>query len=90
MANIDREIFLSQANDLTKKHYTDMVNAQGKKKYTAEEENARLRKAVKLLANFVALNHPEIVYMPEYKELIEYYNDYEQIKAEAKARLNIN
>ena len=90
MITDEKKDFLSVENDLAPKRYIDSVNENGKKKYTAEEENARLRKAVKLLANFVALNHPEIVYMPEYKELIEYYDDYEQIKAEAKARLNIN
>lgn len=84
------EDFAAIVNGLAPQRYIDIVNKNGKKKYTPEEENARLRKAVKLLTDLMAINHPEIVNTPEYRELIEYYNDFEGIKAEAKKRLNIN
>ena len=90
MISDNKKDFLSVNNGLAPKRYIDSVNERGKQKYTPEEENARLRKAVKLLADLMAINHPEIGNMPEYQELIEYYNDFESIKAEAKARLNIN
>lgn len=90
MITDEKKDFLSVENDLAYERYIDSVNENGKKKYTPEEENARLRKAVKLLASLMVINHPEILYTSEYKELIEYYEDFEGIKAEAKSRLNIN
>ena len=90
MITDEKKDFLSIENDLAHERYIDSVNENGEKKYTPEEENARLRKAVKLLASLMVINHPEILYTSEYKELIEYYEDFEGIKAEAKSRLNIN
>ena len=90
MITDEKKDFLSVENDLAHERYIDSVNENGEKKYTPEEENARLRKAVKLLASLMVINHPEILYTSEYKELIEYYEDFEGIKAEAKSRLNIN
>ena len=82
--------FLAIENGYQHERYVDTVNEEGKKKYTAEEENARLRKAVKLLIDLVAINHPNVLYTDEYKELVEYYNDFEAIKKATKDRLNIN
>ena len=89
MITNDKKDFLSIANDLTHERYTDCVNEEGRTLYTPEEENARLRKAVNMLISIVSVSHPEIFYMPEYKELIEYYNDFEEIKRKIKERIII-
>lgn len=90
MRDIELEDFLAIENGLQKEQYIDSVNEQGREKYTPEEENARLRKVVYALVNLMAISHPEILTLPEYKELLEYYYDYEGIKAQVKARLNMN
>lgn len=81
--------FLAIANDLSNERYVDCVNEAGREKYSTEEECARLRKVVKLLADLMVINHPDIIDASEYKELIEYYNDFENIKANTKNRLGI-
>lgn len=85
-----RKDFLAIKNGYQHERYVDCVNEQGKKKYTPEEENARLRKAVKLLIDIIVINHPNVLYTEEYKEIVEYYNDFEAIKQSNKERLKIN
>ena len=90
MVSEKKKDFLAIINGLERERYVDCVNEQGKQKYTAEEENARLRNAVKLLIDLITINHPNVLYTNEYKELMEYYNDFEEIKQATKDRLNIN
>ena len=90
MITESKKDFLATTNELSHERYVDCVNEQGKKKYTPEEENARLRKAVKLLIDIITINHPNVLYTDEYKELVEYYNDFEAIKQANKERLKIN
>lgn len=80
--------FLANLNGFTQERYIDEVNRLGGEKFTPEEENGRLRKAVYCLATIVAVNHPEILNLPIMKELIEYYEHYEEVKRIIKQRMN--
>lgn len=89
MITENKKDFLAITNNLSNERYVDCVNEDGREKYTIEEECARLRKVVKLLTDLMVINHPDILEAPEYKELIEYYNDFEDIKTNNKRRLGI-
>ena len=81
---------LAKANGLTNKRRTDLINEQGKKAITPEEESARARKAIHLLLTLVAEEHPHIKDLPAYKEALEWFETFEAIKAEVDTDLGIN
>lgn len=80
---------LAKANGLEAKRRTDLINEQGKKTITPEEESARARKAIHLLLTLVAEQHPSIKELPAYKEALEWFETFEKIKVEVDTDLGI-
>lgn len=76
------------ANGWKNKRRTDLINERGKKEIAPEEESARARKAIYLLLTIVAEQHPEIKELQAYKEALEWFNTFEDIKAEVDKELN--
>lgn len=80
---------LAKANGLERERYISMVNEKGKQAYTAEEENALLRKIVYVLLQKELERSPSISAMKECTEYLSYNDFYEATKTEARTALNI-
>lgn len=80
---------LAAANELTEKRRTDLITGDGAKEIADAEEKARARKSIHLMLTLMAEEHPHIKELPAYKEAIEWYETFENIKADVDDELGI-
>lgn len=80
---------LAKENGKLREHYIQRVTDEGKKSIRPEEENARLRKAVYMLLTYMQRNHPEIADEAAFKEMVDYFGCYENIKETVRKELGM-